>query len=341
MNVLYSSSPSYFDCFLTSAYSLCLTSKDDSEPIHLFLFSCGLLDSQVAKAIKLFRCFENVTFECIDVLEKLNQAGAKMGLPSVRGSFATYFRLFAADILESCDKVICIDSDTLVLSSLSSLWDFDLKGNAIGACPEVSVYLKNSSYEDDFVLSKCVPYFNIGVCVIDFSVWRSQRLGSLVASYFSSKNCQSFRNDQSVVNYLLHEHMIKIPLKYNFSTPLHRMGYRQYLRFFKGAFVYDENEFIEAQKSPAIVHFYGQPLDRPWFKRSSAIFQKEYRKRWKELNNGPFICWPRNQSGFVFATHDKLLYLAKKYLPFHFYLWFRFRFSQSVRKKTGRARNST
>jgi lipopolysaccharide biosynthesis glycosyltransferase len=320
---------------------LCLASKNDTEPVHVFLFSCGLLDSQVDKAVELFKRFENVSFECVDVLGKLNQAGEKMGLPSVRGSFATYFRLFAAEILPSCDKVICVDSDTLVLSSLSSLWNLDLKGKAIGACPEVSVYLKNSSFEDDFVLSECIPYFNMGICIIDFGVWRSQQLGRLITSYFSAKSCQSFRNDQSVVNYLLHSYMTKIPLRYNFSTPLHRMTYRQYLRFFKGPFFYGEEEFMEAEKSPAIVHFYGQPLDRPWFKHSSAIFQKEYRKRWKELKNGPFLVWPRNQSGFIFAMHDKLLYLTKKYMPFHFYLWFRFRFSQNVRKKTGRARNST
>ena len=341
MNILYSSSSSYFDCFLTSAYSLCLTSQSDSEPIHLILFSSGLLDSQIARAAELFARFQRVSFEHIDVLERLNGMGKQMGLPSIRGSYATYFRLFAAEILPSCSKVICIDSDTLILDSLVPLWNFNLAGKVIGACPEASVYLKNSSFEDQFVLSSCVPYFNIGVCVIDLSAWRGQQLNQVISSYFALAKHESFRNDQSVVNFLLHPFISKIPLKYNFSTPLHKMTYRQYLKFFQGPFTYNENEFCEAKQTPAIVHFYGQSLDRPWFKHSSAIFQKDYRQNWKEIGNGHLLRWPKNQSGLIFAVHDQSLYLIKKYMPFHFYLWFRFRFSQNIKKQTRRSRNSS
>jgi lipopolysaccharide biosynthesis glycosyltransferase len=340
MNVLYSSSRAYFNCFLVSAYTLCRASIDDPEPLNLILLSNGLTDEDKNKAKSIFSTFKNVKLSVKEVFNDIRDNGEKMNLPSVRGSYATYFRLFAADLLPSYDKVICLDSDTYVRNSIYPLWKYDLSNRVIGAVPEASVFLKNSSFEEDFVLAKSSPYYNIGICVIDLNQWRSLGLSTLISKYFATPDHHAFPHDQSVMNFLFNDKMTKIPLTYNFSTPLHYLSYKKYLNYFGGSFVFSKSEFEGASSNPSIVHYFGQPFDRPWYKCSCSIFQKEYRTIWASVISGPLEHNPHSKSGRLFQIYDHLVYFSKKYLSKSFYIWFRFRLGQTIKKTTGFSRIS-
>ena len=83
-------------------------------------------------------------------------------LPNAILSYAAFFRYFIADeVLE--DRVLYLDSDTIVNAKLDDLFYLDLQGYAIAAV-------------QDFDQSGWLTTFNSGVMVIDAKKWRENRL---------------------------------------------------------------------------------------------------------------------------------------------------------------------
>ena len=83
-------------------------------------------------------------------------------LPNAILSYAAFFRYFIADeVIE--DRVLYLDSDTIVNAKLDDLFYLDLQGYAIAAV-------------QDFDQSGWLTTFNSGVMVIDTKKWRENRL---------------------------------------------------------------------------------------------------------------------------------------------------------------------
>lgn len=104
-------------------------------------------------------------------------------------SKTTYFRLFIADMFPQYDKVIYIDSDTVVKKDVSELFDTDLKDNYVGAVSErvmteTDVY---GTYVEECLGIDRYAYFNAGVLLINCREFRKNellvRFGELLASY--------------------------------------------------------------------------------------------------------------------------------------------------------------
>ncbi len=94
-------------------------------------------------------------------------------------SRAAYFRLFIEDVLSDIGKCIYLDSDVIILSDLSKLFQVDLNDNIIGAVKNAGMekeYKINKKYKEYIDNVLCIPvhnfYFNSGVLLIDLNKWK-------------------------------------------------------------------------------------------------------------------------------------------------------------------------
>lgn len=136
-----------------------------------------------------------------------------------------------------CERVLYLDSDVLVRGRLKELWDFDLKGQVIGAAPDVGYPMGHDGVERR-------PYFNAGVLLLDLAQARQHiaELESLAKVMEDSK----FR-DQDVLNTGFRS-WTKISLTWN------AQGLGTYANIPSSD---REHLEIHEMKDPKIIHFTG------------------------------------------------------------------------------------
>jgi len=83
-------------------------------------------------------------------------------------SIATCYRLLAAQLLSHLSRVLYLDSDMLVLSSLRPLWEMDLNGKLVGMVPDSNYRALNKKYE----LNEGEFYCNDGMLLFDLALFR-------------------------------------------------------------------------------------------------------------------------------------------------------------------------
>ncbi|MEG4518279.1 MULTISPECIES: glycosyltransferase [unclassified Microcoleus] len=89
-------------------------------------------------------------------------------LLSLSGSKLTYVRLEPRKYTKETERLIWLDSDTIVLGSLEPLWNLDLQTMPIAAAPNVWGNPNNSQDRN--------PYFNAGVLVYNMKLWEEEQL---------------------------------------------------------------------------------------------------------------------------------------------------------------------
>jgi lipopolysaccharide biosynthesis glycosyltransferase len=337
MNICYCSSNGYWKCLAVSVYSLFLNNKN-VEKLNLYILSDGIEKSSKEKIANIASDFKrNVIW--IDAENELKEFSQKFNLEIVRGTFSTYARLILPSILKTLDKVLFIDSDTIILNDLSTIYNSDLDGKAMGMVPEVMVYIKNNTFEDPKIVNSVKTYFNAGIVLYDFLEWRKKDLSERLLDSLKSSKRIELSNDQSILNYYLNGEIAKINLSANFYTPLHGIDYKVFLKYFSRCESISKTEFDLAKKSPAIVHFYGMPYDRPWFRMSISPYKKMYRSLMRSALGKDYKLqrWPKTNS-FFFRVYDRITFAFKATSFPCFYRWFHYRFSQKIKEVTHKDR---
>jgi lipopolysaccharide biosynthesis glycosyltransferase len=203
----------------------------------------------------------------------------------------------------------------------------------------VMVYIKNNTFEDPKIVNSVKTYFNAGIVLYDFLEWRKKDLSERLLDSLKSSKRIELSNDQSILNYYLNGEIAKINLSANFYTPLHGIDYKVFLKYFSRCESISKTEFDLAKKSPAIVHFYGMPYDRPWFRMSISPYKKMYRSLMRSALGKDYKLqrWPKTNS-FFFRVYDRITFAFKATSFPCFYRWFHYRFSQKIKEVTHKDR---
>jgi len=167
---------------------------------------------------------------------------------------ATYYRLYLAELLpQELDKVLYLDGDLIVRHSLLPLWNTDLDEKAIAAVSDASSGLieiyNRLKYPFD------LGYFNAGVLLVNLKYWREHQVLREFESYMERHKDSIKYHDQDVLNAVLCEQKILMPIKYNLQRGflLKKKNY-DYWKV--------EREIAEALAYPCIVHYTNKY--KPW-----------------------------------------------------------------------------
>lgn len=171
-----------------------------------------------------------------------------------RWSIAIYYRLYAEELLPSTiDKVLYLDCDTIVNSSLKELFDMDWDGIAVGAVPDMCT--EWTEFYDRLGYDNMKGYFNSGVVLMNLDYWRKHNIGQQCLRWLANHYDILVNPDQDVLNVVLADKKLTLPVTYNYQIQL-RMPY------FFDTFSEALKEEILKTDHPIIIHFTSEL--KPW-----------------------------------------------------------------------------
>ena len=222
-----------------------------SKNIHFHV----IIDESVSKAqTDSFSSFFNGELHCKVSFYVVNVENIKQYLIEVSDRFKipVYYRLLLSDIIPShIDKILYIDSDIIVRHDLTELWNVDIDNVAIAAVENQS---DGSKFYDRLNYPQNLGYFNSGVLLINVKWWRKNNLTDTFIKYIMRNPERLINPDQDVLNYILKNSKVNLPLRYNVQEAYYHIQMDNKLQ---------NGEVIKARNNPYIVHFTGF---KPWEK---------------------------------------------------------------------------
>lgn len=205
--------------------------------------SIEIIQSRIAKF--------NGSFRYVDVSKKIDELQSR-GI-SAYVSYAVYSRIFIGELLPDISgKVLYLDCDTLIVDSIAEIFNIDLKGNPIALAPDAI----HPAYKRVISLSDDKPYYNTGVALIDLDQWRDRRCTERLMDEIRSPHGKNPLGDQDIIVRVLNSEITELDRRWNFLS--------QYILF-------------QRKEKPAIYHFSGNTLGRPWFTSSKHPLRESYR----------------------------------------------------------------
>ena len=196
---------------------------------------------------------------------------------------ASYFRLFMSKILKDVDKVLYIDPDTVIMSDVAELYDYNTEKTIVGAC-EVDLsdleFVKKKSSRDQenfgdyhtlydyfssymgFSDQSITEYLNAGVLLFNLDNIRKTYWNQLLNVFTENK---FMFHDQDIINYVFKDDKLIVGCEWNFPNRLYVQR--------------------KSEKKPInILHAYSTDAGKPWFsfKTSGAHYF------WITLRKTPF-----------------------------------------------------
>lgn len=293
LNVLFSSNDNYAQHLGVAIYSL-LKTNTEFEKISIYIVENNISVINKEKLNEIILKFENAESFFIDFEMWKEKLDLKM---QWNISISSYARLFIADMLsEDIEKVLYLDSDVLVCSSLKKLWEIGFEGKIIGAVQDTVSDVTKAAVG----LTAKEAYANAGVLLIDLKKWREKKVGEQCLKFINDHGGSVTHHDQGVLNGVLHNQWLRVPLEYNVMTIHYMFSLNKVKKYFKDkALYYSEEEVLEAKRKPVILHFTPSFTSRPWVKGCKHPYRESY---WDILENTPWrgsLCQKDNEKWYV------------------------------------------
>lgn len=165
---------------------------DPERPVYLL--DCGISEVEYQELLPLCRKLERISANRFQFLPA----------PSVR-SHATYARLMIGEIVPDHQRILYLDADTIVMSSMQELDVMAIEEPAIAAAcvePYTPTFSSSNGICDFSKLgfSGAEPYFNAGVMLIDVPRWRKARVADRAIAYLRRTDVRISLFDQEALN---------------------------------------------------------------------------------------------------------------------------------------------
>ncbi|MBU1145214.1 MAG: glycosyltransferase family 8 protein [Firmicutes bacterium] len=332
INIVYSTSELYSECTGISIFSL-LKNNNEIDEMDIYILETKLSFNSKSKILQIGNLFSRrIIF--VDAQDEFNQYTTKLKFKYLRGSYNTYARVMLNAWFSHLDKVLLIDSDTLVIGSIKELWDTNIEKHLIGAVPEIAVYSQFSTNESSDIVSSSSPYFNMGIVLINLKLWRDRNIDKYIEDMVSKYNKDFLIADQSILNYTINQDIYRLHLKYNYYSSVHAVNYSTIRKNFCKKEIFSLHEFEDARKNPIILHFIGHPFERPWYRGNASYYNNIYQKYRLETPwaNDKLRKIPRAKN-ILFALYDKTTYILLKLHMYKTAHWYRYIIAQKWKNK--------
>ncbi len=276
MYVIYHSSDSFAGVTGVSMLSLFENNKEFDE-IHVLYIERGMSEENRCK----LRSIAETYGRQLEFMEMPNWS-ERLGitLKSCKSGWLGfgYNRLFLTEFIpQNVNKVLYLDSDTVIEGSLNELWNIDISDYYLAGVDDCL----SSKYRKVVGLDNCGTYVNAGMLMINLKRWREENVISDFIKLLRDNNGYFIFNEQSIINSLFSGKIRILPQKYNVNTLVYLFTYDELLKLRKPhKFSYSVDEYNEARKSPVITHYTGNFLvnRRPWIHNSDHPHSTVYDK---------------------------------------------------------------
>ncbi len=193
--------------------------------------------------------------------------GTVRDLPAMgRISRVMWYRLALPDLLPDTSRLLYLDCDTLVLESLTPLWELDLQDQGLAAV--TNVFPPDLVHRPDDLGIPRQSYFNSGVLLLDLAAWRRHRFSERIVELARSRPGRLVFPDQDALNVELHDRWLPLHPRWNCQNSI--------LYFSTAEDLLGPAPAAEARAHPAILHFEGPESAKPWHYLSTHPLRQLY-----------------------------------------------------------------
>ncbi len=257
MNIVFQIDDNYVPYLSVAIISLLENNKN--ELIKIFIFDGGIKADNK-------RNLENMCkpYNCQLSFLEVNNLNAELeiyNLPKWRGSFTVYYKLFAADILDECDKLLILDADIAVTGDVKRLFELNIE-NTIAMVQEPIF----SSYNKFLNNKKTDPYYSAGTILINADKWRKEGYKEKIIEYIAKEQQVLIFPEQDILCALFVDEIYKLAPKYNRMFKVERFSDALSLKICginRNEF-YSMDEIVDSVNNAIIYHFDDRLSGRPW-----------------------------------------------------------------------------
>lgn len=238
--------------------SLLINTKEKIVNVHIL--NTDLTEIEESYICEMFKEEKSITLYFYKVDSTLIE-----NIPIVAESLTieTLYRiLLPLTVSTEIDKILYIDSDIVIKSDVSEVFNIELGDYYLAAVPDI--------YEkilDTIKLDTITDYFNAGFILINLKKWRDTNFFEKCIKFSIEFPERIQLADQDVLNGVLNGEWYRLPLKWNV---VRNMIYNTtpYYKYF------DKKGVDEAIKNPSLIHY--SSADKPWHFFDDHPYKEEY-----------------------------------------------------------------
>lgn len=279
MYIIYHSSDGFGCVTATSIVSL-LSNNQDVDDIHILLIEKEMTDKTKERIQDIIDEYHR-SIEFINMPNWADKLG--ISLQSCKSGWLGfgYNRLFVTDLVpENIDRVLYLDSDTIIEQNLSPLWNIDFEDCYLAGVDDCLSQRYNKIVE----ISETATYCNAGVLMLNLKKWREDHLKQKFIDYIVERNGYFVFNEQTIINSVCPNKIKVLPCSFNTTTLVNTFEYSELIRLrAPRAYSYCKEEYYAARKKPVIIHYTGcfYVERRPWIANSDHPLAAEFDKYYK------------------------------------------------------------
>lgn len=166
-----------------------------------------------------------------------------------------WYRLFLPELLPELDRVLYLDCDLIVVDSLEPLWNTDLSEHYLAAV--TNVFQDDHFYRIPMLgLDSPDVYFNSGVMLLNLEAMRRDDATASVLAWAQQHAEKLDWPEQDALNVVLGHRRLYLHPRWNMMNSIRRFGWSMH--------AFGASAVQEAKNNPAIRHFEGPGLNKPW-----------------------------------------------------------------------------
>jgi lipopolysaccharide biosynthesis glycosyltransferase len=188
---------------------------------------------------------------------------------AAHGGAVSCARLLLPDVLTHVDRLVYLDADTLTRQPLDELWELSLGGAVLGAVRNV---VEPSMAARLTALGVADPrrYLNSGVLVMDLAAMRREGTAATLLRCVHERGAELLWVDQDALNLVLGDGWHELDPKWNAQNSF--WDWPQWAQDVLGA-----DAVEQARSAPAVLHFEGPWMCKPWHFLCRHEYTETYR----------------------------------------------------------------
>lgn len=292
MDILYQCNDKYAPYCGVSVTSLFENNKD-ADNITVYILDDEISETNKEKFRILAKQYNRtiVFLETESIIKSIDS----YGIPTYRGSHTANLKMFINEYIpDSVERLLYIDSDTVVGGSLSELFQTAMEGKPIGMSYDSLV----TGYKKSLGILEDEPYYNSGVLLFDVNLWKEQKRSEQIIRHTQEVRAHYASPDQDLINVVIGKDILPISAKYNYEPAYEMFSLNNYYKTFKNPCFYSVEELNKAKSDVRIYHFFRVMGEFPWHKGNMHPFNNLFDKYmyispWndyiKQPSNAPLI----------------------------------------------------
>lgn len=244
--------------------------------------------NKIKKSLEKFVPKKTFKINFINIKKHLQKH--KSSLNTSYYDISTYNRLLIPEIFPDIDIWIYTDCDTIFTWDITTIRDFNLWTNLIGAVLE-PIWV--DYYKKILKIKSNRWYFNGWLLYMNLKKIRGEKLFQKVLEYINENKKDILFADQDWLNAIFANKWLQLPAKYN------RMITVSLSRSYKDT-IYSKKEYSEAMISPVMIHFNGNLKPRAW---------------------NCFYGWAEKYKEYLLKTEYKWFKIKRNHLQYFIYLF--------------------